>query len=217
MPTTGRRQELQGGPQTNRLWGKRDASGGCECSLLRRIVLFLLTGFKVLSFLLFLSARFNDEKPVSLRTNQRGSLVHTEPSFLQWGAPDVIWPLMLAVVSISAFVVIELCIASEPVLAPFLLRQKFPVLNGLSNFFVANCTFTIMYFFPMWFQTVALTNASTAGSLSLESVSRPRLKACTGLHMLPNSISMSCGSMFAGYVKSSFRDYPYHLTIGNSS
>jgi hypothetical protein len=105
----------------------------------------------VLSFLIFLSARYNDEQP--------------------WGAPAVLWPLVLSVISLFAFVVIELCVASEPVLAPFLLKQKFPVLNGLSNFFVANCTFTIMYFFPMWFQTVALTSASTAGSYSLEIVS----------------------------------------------
>ncbi|KAI9436222.1 vacuolar amino acid permease [Lactarius indigo] len=123
----------------------------------------------VLSFLVFLSARYNDEQP--------------------WEAPGVVLPLALSVVSLIAFVLVELCVASEPMLAPFLLKQKMPVLNGLSNFFVANCTFTIMYFFPMWFQTVALTNASTAGSYFPFS-----------LHLLPNSISMSCGSMFAGWM-----------------
>ncbi|KAH9017661.1 MFS general substrate transporter [Lactarius hengduanensis] len=111
----------------------------------------------VLSFLVFLSARYNDEQ--------------------SWEAPGVILPLALSVVSLIAFVLVELCVASEPMLAPFLLKQKMPVLNGLSTFFVANCTFTIMYFFPMWFQTVAMTSASTAGS-----------------------ISMSCGSMFAGWM-----------------
>jgi len=117
----------------------------------------------VLSFLIFLSARYSDEQP--------------------WGSPSVIWSLVLAVVSLIAFVVIELCVAGEPVLAPFLLKQKLPVLNGLNNFFVANCSFTVMYFFPMWFQTVALTSASTAG-----------------LHLLPNSVAMSCGSLFAGWM-----------------
>lgn len=117
----------------------------------------------VLSFLVFLSARYNDEQ--------------------SWEAPGVILPLALSVVSLIAFVLVELCVASEPMLAPSLLKQKMPVLNGLSTFFVANCTFIIMYFFPMWFQTVALTSASTAG-----------------LHLLPNSISMSCGSMFAGWM-----------------
>ncbi|KAH8977413.1 MFS general substrate transporter [Lactarius hatsudake] len=124
----------------------------------------------VLSFLVFLSARYNDEQ--------------------SWEEPRVILSLALSVVSLIAFVLLELCVASEPMLAPFLLKQKMPVLNGLSTFFVANCTFTIMYFFPMWFQTVALTSASTAGSYF----------GCTGLHLLPNSISMSCGSMFAGWM-----------------
>ena len=34
---------------------------------------------------------------------------------------------------------------------------------GIQNFLVANCNFAVMYFFPMWFETVQLTTASTAG------------------------------------------------------
>ncbi|KZP16074.1 hypothetical protein FIBSPDRAFT_866306 [Athelia psychrophila] len=55
-------------------------------------------------------------------------------------------------------------------MAPFLLRQKVPVLVGLSNFLVSIGTFAIMYFFPMWFQTVALTsgnaNPATAAAVT---------------------------------------------------
>lgn len=61
------------------------------------------------------------------------------------------------------FIIVELKVAIEPVLAPFLLKQKIPVLVGISNFLVAFCNFSIMYFFPMWFQTVMLTSASIAG------------------------------------------------------
>ena len=61
------------------------------------------------------------------------------------------------------FVIVELKVAPEPMLAPFLLRQKIPVLVGLSNFLVATCNFTVMYNFPTWFQTVLLTSASEAG------------------------------------------------------
>jgi len=61
------------------------------------------------------------------------------------------------------FLVIELKLAIEPVMAPFLLKQKIPVLVGMSNFLVAFCNFSIMYFFPMWFQTVMLSSASVAG------------------------------------------------------
>lgn len=65
------------------------------------------------------------------------------------------------------FVWIELKIAPEPVLAPFLLKQKIPVLVGISNFLVATCNFSVMYNFPTWFQTVLLTNASEAGGYTL--------------------------------------------------
>ncbi|KAI0261793.1 major facilitator superfamily domain-containing protein [Gloeopeniophorella convolvens] len=117
----------------------------------------------VLSFLVFLSTRFNDEQP--------------------WDAPLVFVPLALAGLFLLIFVAFELRVAREPMLAPFLLKEKIPVLVGMSNFLVANCNFAVMYFFPMWFQTVALTSTSTAG-----------------LHLLPNSVSMSCGSMFAGWM-----------------
>ncbi|KAH7924071.1 MFS general substrate transporter [Leucogyrophana mollusca] len=115
------------------------------------------------SFLVFLSMKYNED--------------------LSWNEPVVIIPLALACVSFVLFVLVELLVAPEPVLAPFLLRQKIPVLCGISNFLVALCNFSVMYFFPMWFQTVALTSASTAG-----------------LHLLPNSTSMSIGSLFAGYM-----------------
>lgn len=82
---------------------------------------------------------------------------------LQWGGPSVYVPLIVAGVLFIAFVLFELILAPEPVLAPFLLRQKIPVLISIQNFLVANCNFSVMYFFPMWFETVALTSASTAG------------------------------------------------------
>lgn len=72
-------------------------------------------------------------------------------------------PLALSAAFFILFVLIELLITPEPVLAPFLLRQKVPVLIGCQNFLVAICNFSVMYFFPMWFETVALTSASTAG------------------------------------------------------
>ena len=64
------------------------------------------------------------------------------------------------------FLLVEIYVAPEPVLAPALLRQKIPVLIGISNFLVAMCNFSVMYFFPMWFQTVMLTSASTAGKVT---------------------------------------------------
>ena len=105
---------------------------------------------------------------------------------------------MAAIFSIL-FVFVEIFVAPEPMLAPFLLRRKIPVLVGISNFLVAICNFTIMYYFPMWFQTVAMTNASTAGKL-LVIFSLLSLMCRAGTHLMPNSISMSIGSVFAGWV-----------------
>ncbi|CDO71943.1 hypothetical protein BN946_scf184940.g90 [Trametes cinnabarina] len=116
----------------------------------------------VLSILVFLSTRFSEEKP--------------------WSSPTVYVPLALAVFFALLFVYVELCIAPEPILAPFLLREKIPVLIGMSNFLVAVSNFTVMYNFPTWFQTVMLTSASEAGA-----------------HLIPNGISVSCGSLFAGW------------------
>jgi MFS family permease len=115
------------------------------------------------SFLVFLSTRYNDKYP--------------------WTDASVIVPLVIAILFAIAFVIVELFFAPEPVMAPFLLKQKIPVLVGMSNYLVALCNFSVMYFFPTWFQTVALTSASTAG-----------------LHLMPNSVSMSFGSMFAGWM-----------------
>ncbi|KAG8217158.1 major facilitator superfamily domain-containing protein [Butyriboletus roseoflavus] len=115
------------------------------------------------AFLTFLSMKFNED--------------------YTWDDPWVIIPLSLASAFFVAFLVVELLVAPEPVLAPFLLKQRVPVLVGASNFLVALCNFSVMYFYPTWFQTVALTSASVAG-----------------LHLLPNSIAMSIGSLLSGWM-----------------
>ncbi|KAJ7765679.1 hypothetical protein B0H16DRAFT_1717597 [Mycena metata] len=90
----------------------------------------------------------------------------------------------MAFVFMALFFVVEIFVAPDPILAPVMLRQKVPLLVGVSNFLSATCNFSINYFFPVWFQTVTLESASTAG-----------------LHMMPNSISMSTvGAVFAGWM-----------------
>ncbi|KAJ6500868.1 major facilitator superfamily domain-containing protein [Mycena sanguinolenta] len=115
------------------------------------------------SLLMFLSTRYNESLP--------------------WSDARVIAPLTLGIVFFLSFLVVELFIAPEPVMAPAMLRQKIPVLVSMSNFLVGACNFSVTYFFPMWFQVVTLESASTAG-----------------LHLMPNSVSMSTGSVFAGWM-----------------
>ncbi|KAF8834483.1 vacuolar amino acid permease [Paxillus ammoniavirescens] len=115
------------------------------------------------SCLVFLSTRYNEQR--------------------EWNEPLVFVPLCMACTSFVLFLLVELLFAREPLLAPSLLRQKVPVLVGTSNFFVAMCNFSVTYFLPTWFQTVAMTSAATAG-----------------MHLAPNSIAMSTGSLFAGWM-----------------
>ncbi|KAF8173296.1 vacuolar amino acid permease [Pholiota molesta] len=122
------------------------------------------------SFLFFLSMRFNEGLP--------------------WSEVSV-WMSFVSSVSFTLlFVVIEIFVAVEPVLPPYLLTQKVPVLVGLSNAFVAVCNLSVTYYYPTWFQTVMLSSASTAG-----------------LHLLPNSLCISTGSLFAGWMMRRYGRY----------
>ncbi|KAF8179661.1 vacuolar amino acid permease [Pholiota molesta] len=122
------------------------------------------------SFLFFLSMRFNEGLP--------------------WSEISV-WMSFVSSVSFTLlFVVIEVFVAVEPVLPPYLLTQKVPVLVGLSNAFVAVCNLSVTYYYPTWFQTVMLSSASTAG-----------------LHLLPNSLCISTGSLFAGWMMRRYGRY----------
>jgi hypothetical protein len=114
------------------------------------------------SCLLFLSAKYNEGLPVSCFYSR----YHRAPTKLdhQWDDAFVIGSSVVAVIFAVLFIIIELFVAPEPVLAPALLKQPIPMLVGCSNFLVATCNFSIMYFLPMWFQTVCLTSASIAGA-----------------------------------------------------
>lgn len=100
-----------------------------------------------------------------------------------WSHPYVFAPLIVLCVSLIAFIVIELYLTPEPIMPPFLLHQRIPTLVAINNVLVSICNFSITYFFPMWFETVKLVSAGEAGA-----------------HIAPNSVSMSLGSLFAGWL-----------------
>ncbi|KAF8801910.1 MFS general substrate transporter [Phlegmacium glaucopus] len=102
---------------------------------------------------------------------------------LPWSHPSV-WISFVASIAFTVlFFLVEIYVSVEPVLPPYLISQKVPVLIGCSNALVAVCNLSVTYYYPTWFQTVMLTSASTAG-----------------LHLLPNSICISTGSFFAGWM-----------------
>lgn len=54
----------------------------------------------------------------------------------------MIAPLVIAIIFFFVFLAIEFFVSPEPVLAPFLLKQKIPVLVGCSNFLVSGSRFS---------------------------------------------------------------------------
>ena len=78
------------------------------------------------------------------------------------------WISFIASIAFTGLLlIVEIYVAVEPVLPPYLLSQKVPVLVGCSNALVAVCNLSVTYYFPTWFQTVMLTSASTAGKINI--------------------------------------------------
>jgi hypothetical protein len=97
----------------------------------------------------------------------------TQPINSQWSDPSVYTTLTLSLFCLILFLLVEIFVAVEPVLPPFLLTQKVPILVGASNALVAVCNLSVTYFFPVWFQTVMLSSASTAGTLTVHCLKGP--------------------------------------------
>lgn len=85
--------------------------------------------------------------------------------------------------------------AIQPVLPLKLLSDRTTLATGLSNFFLSMTSFAILYNFPLYFQAVKLQKAGEAG-----------------LHLIPNSIALSCGSLLAGlWMRQTGRYFKYNL------
>ncbi|KAB5594833.1 MFS transporter [Ceratobasidium theobromae] len=142
-----------------------------------------------------------------------------------WDSAPVVTSLVIMIIATVAFVFIELKLAPEPMLAPFLLCQTVPVVVGCSIALVSMCNFSTMYFLPIWFETVQLQSASVAG-LSASTYLRLQWSidvAMPGAHLLPHSVSISLGSFFAGWyiartgryknLEDSFGLFPFVATL----
>ncbi|CAH7679188.1 major facilitator superfamily domain-containing protein [Phakopsora pachyrhizi] len=71
--------------------------------------------------------------------------------------------------------------AVEPVLPIRLLKLRTPLCSFGVNFFSSMVVFSVLYMFPLWFETVKLDSATNAG-----------------VHLVPNSVALSFGSLGAG-------------------
>lgn len=109
------------------------------------------------------------------------SLKSTED--LPWSHP-LIWGLISASgICGVVFAVVEARIAEYPVMPSRLMKQRTPISIALSVFFASGGTFSMIYNVPLYFSTVRLNSSTDAG-----------------FHLLPYSISVSCGSLFAGWI-----------------
>ncbi|THH09058.1 hypothetical protein EW145_g2271 [Phellinidium pouzarii] len=109
------------------------------------------------------------------------SLKSTEE--LPWSDP-LIWGLFIAsAVCGMAFVYVETHVAPYPVMPMHLIMRRTPLFVSLSNFFGSVAAFSVLYNLPLYFSAVRLTSSKDAG-----------------LHLLPHSVAISTGSVFAGWM-----------------
>lgn len=109
------------------------------------------------------------------------SLKSTEE--LPWSHP-IVWGLLASsVVWCALFVFVESRWAPYPVMPLRLVKQRTPLAVSLSNFFGSVAAFSMLYNVPLYFSAVRMNSSTDAG-----------------LHLLPHSVAISTGSVFAGWV-----------------
>ncbi|TDL29278.1 vacuolar amino acid permease [Rickenella mellea] len=123
------------------------------------------------------------------------SLKSTEE--LPWSHP-LIWGLFcVSFISGISFVLVETYWTAYPVMPLRLITRRTPLFVSLSNFFGSMAAFSVIYNIPLYFSAVRLQNATDAG-----------------LHLLPHSVALSTGSVFAGWMMRRTGKL-YGLTIGS--
>ncbi|GAA5846704.1 hypothetical protein JCM3766R1_002886 [Sporobolomyces carnicolor] len=113
-----------------------------------------------------------------------------------WSSPFVWVPLIVFVLSAISFVLVEAFYSAEPVMPLRILKDRNGLFVGLINFTVSFVSFSILYFYPQFFEIVQQKTASQAGA-----------------HLLPNSVALSIGSLFAGWVIRKTGRYYYLIVV----
>ncbi|KAG9103605.1 hypothetical protein FRC06_009615 [Ceratobasidium sp. 370] len=117
---------------------------------------------------------------------------------LAWDSGFVIGLLCASGVFAIAFVYAEARLAPEPIMPLRLLSQRTPLAVALSNFGTSCNAFSTLYNVPLYFSAVRLKSA-----------------ADSGLHLLPNAVAVSCGSVFAGWMMRRTGKL-YYLTLASA-
>ncbi|KAJ6606043.1 MFS general substrate transporter [Mycena vulgaris] len=103
-------------------------------------------------------------------------------SAYEWEDPHV-WTLLAAgAVFACSFILIELKFAAEPIMPITMLKRRTPGFVALNNFLIAVLTFSTVYNTPLYFTAARLRTSADAGA-----------------HLIPNSVCVAIGSLFAGW------------------
>ncbi|KIJ56179.1 hypothetical protein M422DRAFT_57657 [Sphaerobolus stellatus SS14] len=109
---------------------------------------------------------------------------------IPWSHP-LVWGFLIASsISLMLFIWVEAYWSPAPVMPLRLLKQRTPMAVAISNFLVSIVSFSMvrcstfgLYNVPLYFSAVRLVSSSESGS-----------------HLVPNSIALSLGSVFAGWL-----------------
>jgi MFS family permease len=102
---------------------------------------------------------------------------------LPWSHPLIYGLFITSAFFAVLFVAVEARWSPYPVMPLHLITQRTPLAVCLANFFGSMAAFITIYNVPLYFSAVRL-NSSTD----------------TGLHLLPHSVALSSGSVFAGWI-----------------
>ncbi|KAF9535099.1 vacuolar amino acid permease [Crepidotus variabilis] len=101
---------------------------------------------------------------------------------LQWKDPAVVGCLIASFFLASLFVWVEKYWAAAPVMPLRLITQRTPMAVSISNLLLSMSVFSMLYSAPIYFITV-----------------RSKPSAVAGLYLLPHSLCIPAGSLFAGW------------------
>ncbi|KAH7918833.1 vacuolar amino acid permease [Leucogyrophana mollusca] len=102
---------------------------------------------------------------------------------LPWSHPLIVGLFAGSVLFWVAFLLVEARWAPYPVMPLRLITQRTPLAVSLTNFLGSMTAFSMLYNVPMYFSAVRLNSSTNAG-----------------MHLLPHSVALSTGSVFAGWL-----------------
>ncbi|KAG8777287.1 hypothetical protein FRC12_000450 [Ceratobasidium sp. 428] len=117
---------------------------------------------------------------------------------LNWSSSLILGLFFVGAISGVTFVYVEGHLAVEPIMPLNLLTRRTPLAVALANLCGALDAISTIYNVPLYFTAVRLRSA-----------------ADSGLHLLPNAIAGSCGSMLTGWAMQKTGRY-YHLILCSS-